>query len=107
MRGFYFIETEWNSTPPGAGVIFARWYLLSGGKKSLLGEAFGPEAYQEALGVCNEELRLRSTDFRRWTKVIDRERMTALSRSFELEPYEGGTDERREEGPARRQELQG
>jgi hypothetical protein len=93
MIASYFIETEWNTTPPEAGVTVARWFFMTGEKKTLIGEAFGPEAYQEALGECNEELRMRSVDFRKWTKVIDSERMTARSRPFEVEPYERRKEE--------------
>jgi hypothetical protein len=92
MRAFYFIETAWKASPPEAGVTFARWYLLADGKRSLLGEAFGPEAYQEALGTCNADLRERGVDASRWSKAVYEERMTARSRSFEIKRYEGGTE---------------
>jgi hypothetical protein len=89
MRAFYFIETAWKANPePVAGVTFARWYLLADGKRTLLGEAFGPEAYQEALGTCNADLRERGVDASRWSKAVYDERMTARSRSFEIKRYD-------------------
>ena len=90
MRAFYYIETEWRSSPPDVGVTFARWYLLADGKQTFLGEALGPEAYQEAIGTCNELLRERGVDPTQWSRATYPQRMTVLSASFDIGAREHG-----------------